>query len=625
MENSENSSAANNSENAPAVANGAAPPAAGAEQQGVSWQSTIKTLLVRCVIIYFISSMFRGNKTPPANTSPSQTGPTTTSSNLFPREVHMDMYMFISEDEDLKSFDVEDAWWVEEDLIYGDWTGGPFGDGSYVKKGQIEASESLMNNGSIWLHTMFVRDGRKPNPRDKKFTVYKKKMLNKFKKRKFHKTVNLLTGKADVHPDLIPSENETRKSEILSFWHPNLTINIVDDQTPWVRGSIPQPLDDYVEFVPLASMNKYYPVVYFNEYWNLNFDYMPINETTPVLNLTLTFTPISLFKWQMYAAQGMRNKWYSSILGEEQADDDEEQDSLKETLVETNPYLLGMTIIVSLIHSVFEFLAFKNDIQFWKNRKSLEGLSVRSVFFNVFQSLIVMLYVLDNDTNMVVKFSVCIGLAIECWKIHKVMNVSIDNENKVFGVLPRIKFQDKSSYTESDTKKFDMIAFKYLSWLFFPLLGCYGIYSLMYHEHKGVYSYILSLLYGFLLTFGFIAMTPQLFINYKMKSVAHLPWRMMTYKALNTFIDDIFAFVIKMPTLYRLGCFRDDIVFIIFLYQRWIYPVDPKRMNEFGTSEEMWKEHETGAVAEGEGQGQLTEGQETKDATPKPKEEKKND
>ena len=39
-------------------------------------------------------------------------------------------------------------------------------------------------------------------------------------------------------------------------------------------------------------------------------------------------------------------------------------------------------------------------------------------------------------------------------------------------------------------------------------------------------------------------MTPQLFINYKLKSVAHLPWRMMTYKALNTFIDDIFAFII---------------------------------------------------------------------------------
>ena len=29
-----------------------------------------------------------------------------------------------------------------------------------------------------------------------------------------------------------------------------------------------------------------------------------------------------------------------------------------------------------------------------------------------------------------------------------------------------------------------------------------------------------------------------------------------------------------------------DIVFFIFLYQRWIYRVDPKRVNEFGTTGE---------------------------------------
>merc|ERR1719229_2080406 len=108
--------------------------------------------------------------------------------------------------------------------------------------------------------------------------------------------------------------------------------------------------------------------------------------------------------------------------------------------------------------------------------------------------------------------------------------------------------------------------------------------------YKALNTFILSSSYGFLLTFGFIMMTPQLFINYKLKSVAHLPWRMMTYKALNTFIDDIFAFVIKMPTMYRIGCFRDDIVFFIFLYQRYIYRVDHSRVNEFGFSGEMLEE-----------------------------------
>jgi hypothetical protein len=39
-----------------------------------------------------------------------------------------------------------------------------------------------------------------------------------------------------------------------------------------------------------------------------------------------------------------------------------------------------------------------------------------------------------------------------------------------------------------------------------------------------------------------------------------------------------------MPTLHRLACFRDDIIFFIYLYQRWHYRVDPLRRNEFGQS-----------------------------------------
>jgi hypothetical protein len=36
----------------------------------------------------------------------------------------------------------------------------------------------------------------------------------------------------------------------------------------------------------------------------------------------------------------------------------------------------------------------------------------------------------------------------------------------------------------------------------------------------------------------------------------------MVYKFLNTIIDDLFAFVIKMPTLHRLSCFRDDGMYV---------------------------------------------------------------
>ena len=106
--------------------------------------------------------------------------------------------------------------------------------------------------------------------------------------------------------------------------------------------------------------------------------------------------------------------------------------------MQTNIYLTEIQfhsnkdLLESLFHSVtrvdsaFIDVHFNlSDIQFWRSRKSLEGLSVRSVFFNVFQSLIVVLYVLDNETNMVVVVSCCIGLVIEFWKITKVVDIKV--------------------------------------------------------------------------------------------------------------------------------------------------------------------------------------------------------
>jgi len=78
------------------------------------------------------------------------------------------------------------------------------------------------------------------------------------------------------------------------------------------------------------------------------------------------------------------------------------------------------------------------------------------------------------------------------------------------------------------------------------------------------------------------------------------------YKALNTFIDDLFAFIIKMPTMHRMSCFRDDIVFAVFLYQRYVYKVDMKRVNEFGhrgENEGGKTEGEADKVTDGDAKG----------------------
>lgn len=93
------------------------------------------------------------------------------------------------------------------------------------------------------------------------------------------------------------------------------------------------------------------------------------------------------------------------------------------------------------------------------------------------------------------------------------------------------------------------------------------------------------------------------------QSVAHMPGKALTYKFLNTFIDDLFAFTVRMPWLHRLATLRDDVIFFIWVYQSWKYKVDYKRVNEFGQGgeedeqppAESSKEKKTAAAAKASG------------------------
>jgi hypothetical protein len=184
----------------------------------------------------------------------------------------------------------------------------------------------------------------------------------------------------------------------------------------------------------------------------------------------------------------------------------EEPDQIKRMFIDTNPYLLAITMCVSLLHSVFDFLAFKNDIKFWKNRKNMEGLSFRYIVLNIIFQLIIFLYLMDNDTSYMIIVSTGMGLLIEIWKINKTVIVKRKDTFPYLDFIDRVK----PSKLAAKTQKYDKMAFGYLSYALFPLMVLYTVYSVMYEKHKSWYSFILGTLVGFVYTFGFISMTPQL-------------------------------------------------------------------------------------------------------------------
>lgn len=94
---------------------------------------------------------------------------------------------------------------------------------------------------------------------------------------------------------------------------------------PRLSGTLPfAPAD--VKFDAVSG--DYYPIIYFNDYWNLQKDYYPINESLASLPLRVSFCPLSLWRWQLYAAQSTKSPW--NFLGDELYEQsDEEQDSVK--------------------------------------------------------------------------------------------------------------------------------------------------------------------------------------------------------------------------------------------------------------------------------------------------------
>jgi hypothetical protein len=413
-------------------------------------------------------------------------------------------------------------------------------------------------------------------------------------KKKVKKTRNLLS-------DMPTKEEETEEEKnapkiVGNYYHPNFTISFIPDALQFAYPQLHPGPRKYIQLEATGARDAsgqhgwYYPILFTNTFWQLRKDLIELNDTVTTLPLNVDLNNLAHWKFNIFAAMDDNIKGNAAAAAAGKSTpgggDGTEMEMFKEILIDSNSYLLAITAVVSVFHMIFEMLAFKNDVQHWRKKKDNVGTSVRTILANVFMQAVIFLYLLDNNenTSWMILFGQGMGIAIEAWKITKTVNVRVRPAPAGSWLPYTVSFEDKHvlSETEKKTEEYDEIAFRYLYMVAVPLLIAYAIYSLMYDTHKSWYSFIITTLVGSVYAYGFLMMVPSLYINYRLKSVAHMPGRAMTYKFLNTFIDDLFAFTIKMPTLHRLATLRDDVIFFVYLYQTYKYKVDYGRINEFG-------------------------------------------
>ena len=403
------------------------------------------------------------------------------------------------------------------------------------------------------------------------------------------------------------------------YWKPEVSIKYVNDDEAYpadLAGLSGLPLVTTARSPSHPQGFAFTPSLHADEIGLTSEKYIPINETVTSLPLRISFDRndmdhtstastgtaggISPARWRLLS--------HLSEAIEAQAEwgfEESDIDDLRRLIADTNITLLAITMLASALHLLFEFLTFKSEVNFWNKNTDLTGLSVRSLFLDMVGQTIILMFLIDKESSLLMIIPSAVGCLIALWKCQRATGLKFVRRGseptgwwnapfRFFGFelratrLDAIAAKKRESKGDSQqdlaamTIEADRMATRTLGVVFLPLVFGYTIYTLVMDEYTGWYSWLITSASSAVYALGFVLMTPQLFLNWKLKSVAHLPWRVLVYKSLNTFIDDLFSFIIRMPTMARISCFRDDVVFFVYLYQRWLYPVDTSRPVEGG-------------------------------------------
>ncbi|KIW51674.1 hypothetical protein PV05_10373 [Exophiala xenobiotica] len=617
--------------------------AARQEEGGKSMIQTVLQGLAIFMLTQFVVNQFFGSKTQSGDSAPKATAnfedraDVTALTNysaipyniapVWPEGSTVDIQVYVSPDASVSRLSDQ----AKNTLVLDEKN---FQIGNYKENREIHTNiaipKEVQHNGTLWAHFLVALAGNQLDPTAANFDPAKayhfSKPLNHYiPKKKVRKLKNLLDKSDGTDED----SEEPQGVQIGSFYHPNFTMAVIPNagvqnwrqMHPALRKNI---VLEQTGARDASGMNGwYYPVIFLNTFWQLRSHMTELNDTVTEMPLNINLYNMVNWQYSMLASidEGMKQNQQQAASGGPMpaSGDGSEFEKFKEILLDTNSYLLGTTFVVSILHMLFEGLAFKNDIAHWRKKKDNVGTSVRTILANVFMQTVIFLYLVDNSegTSWMILAGQGFGILLEAWKITKMVNVRLrePGPDSSFKFLPYVVvFEDKHklSETEKKTQEYDQIAFRYLYIMAVPLLLAYAVYSLVYETHKSWYSFVIETLVGSVYAYGFLMMVPSLYINYRLKSVAHMPSKALTYKFLNTFIDDLFAFTIRMPFLHRLATLRDDVIFFVWLYQKWAYKVDYTRVNEFGQGGESEDEDEGKADEKPKG----LEGQDTKELKP---------
>jgi len=368
---------------------------------------------------------------------------------------------------------------------------------------------------------------------------------------------------------------------VVGYWYPGATLGVVRDEFGWpiasldsAPGSPRAQIDAASTVVDRATRQlksaKYLPrllAVHTDASVDASMRRVRVNTTgADELELTVTVQSMTLAR-HLLTAQLEAGLDVHRELG---TLTDEDLDEVRSLLTETSPAVLALTVVVSVVHIMFDVLALKSEISFWSSLRSARGVSLGSMFAALGSQAVVSMYLVDQDASKLVVVPAVAGVGVQMWKIVRALALSRAGSDGAAATAATAAVA--AAERTEDERRADSDAVRYMTAVLAPVVAAYSAVTLLRDDHEGWPSWALSSLTACVYAGGFVLMWPQVFLNHRLKSVAAMDFTTLLYRFFNTFIDDFFALLLPMPGMHRLATLRDDVVFLVFLYQRWVYP-----------------------------------------------------
>jgi hypothetical protein len=268
---------------------------------------------------------------------------------------------------------------------------------------------------------------------------------------------------------------------------------------------------------------------------------LPLNATVTWLPLRVTLAAATAGTWNlMRVMDGSISTQHS--MGATARDTDD----VIRLLNDTPAWMLVLIFGVTFVHLLFDVLALQSDVAFWAGAKSLAGISVRSLSIQAGSQAVITAFLVREGSSLLVTVPQGAFTALSAWKVVRASGWSLGAK---WGCVPVLRFNAALAASGSGgaAGRYDREAVNTMVALLAPLCVGAALRSLIYDRHAGWLDWALGTAVAAVYSLGFALMTPQLWLNYRLKSVAHLPWNVLGYRFFNTIIDDVFAAIIKMP------------------------------------------------------------------------------